>query len=362
MTEIRVLIVDDSAVSTKLLTKLLSPLTDLEVVGTAANGKLALPLIGQLRPDVVILDLEMPVMNGLETIVAMKQLAPHLPIIMLSALTAEGGALALEALEKGAADYIAKPGGLGSLASSTELRRVLHQKILQYTHLAQLAGASGPCSSEERAPISSDRPRTAPEVIAIGSSTGGPQALAKLLQGIAPTMMTPIVIVQHMPPEFTKVLATRLSSQCGRRVEEAFDGAVLSPGSIWVAPGDYHLTIQMIGSELGIRLTQKPPENSCRPSVDPLFRSVAELLGQGALGIILTGMGKDGFEGAKQLRASGGSLLVQDKSTSVIWGMPGFAVKAGLAQAVLSPDHLAAEINLRAQTRAGDISRKKVSN
>lgn len=339
----RVLIVDDSAAVRKLVSETLSSSPEIQVVGTASNGLIALARIPQLNPDVVTLDVDMPEMNGLETLVEIRRLYPLLPVIMFSALTETGAAATIQALAAGASDYLAKPNSAESMSAAMEqVKRELTAKILSLTRrdgndVATLA--PGARLRERR------WPGVHPvEVLAIGCSTGGPTALAEILPSLPATLPVPVVIVQHMPPLFTRFLAERLDSLSALEVREATTGTRLQPGKIWIAPGDYHMAIRRGGTDRFVELNQDPPENSCRPAVDVLFRSVADAYGTGALAVVLTGMGNDGARGAAHIRDAGGEVIVQDKDSSVVWGMPGAVVQAGVADTICPLKELGPEI------------------
>ncbi|MBD2595156.1 chemotaxis response regulator protein-glutamate methylesterase [Nostoc spongiaeforme FACHB-130] len=343
MPKIRVLVVDDAVLVRSRVSKILSSDPQLEVVGVAANGRIALGRIPQVNPDVVLLDVEMPDMNGLETLAALRPIYPKLPVIMFSTATYAGAAATLEALSLGASDYATKPSNLGSVEAANEhIRQELIPKIKLFgagiTALSPTASGVVLPFPSKKAPVN---------VVAIGVSTGGPNALAELLSKISADFPVPILIVQHMPPMFTKLLAERLSSKCQLPVREAVDGVELAAGQVWLAPGDFHLIVQREGNKVRLAIHQAPPENSCRPSVDVLLRSVAQVYGAGAIAVILTGMGQDGLYGCKCIREAGGQVLAQDEASSVVWGMPGFVVNAGLANQVVPLEQMADEIMQR---------------
>src|SRR5229473_3196616 len=302
MTSIRILVVDDSVVIRKLLADTLSQDPALEVIGVASDGRIALAKIALLKPDLVTLDVEMPVMDGLETLVALRKLYPKLPVIMFSTLTERGAAATLDALSLGASDYATKPSDTGNPAVAIE---------------------------------------------AIGTSTGGPNALAEVLPRIPKDFPVPIVVVQHMPPIFTRMLAERLASRSAIAVEEGSAGAVLLPAHSWIAPGNFHMTVARAGVNWRLEINQDPPEHSCRPAVDVLFRSVAAVCRANVLGVVMTGMGSDGVLGAQHIREAGGEVIIQDEPSSVVWGMPGLVYAAGQADAVYPLDQLASQITRR---------------
>jgi two-component system chemotaxis response regulator CheB len=339
----RVLIVDDSVVVRRLLTDILAAEADIEVVGVAANGALALAKIEQTNPDIVILDVELPDMSGLDVLGEIDKRGRRLRVIMFSSFTQRAAATTLEALARGAADYVAKPSGTGSREASTELVR--SQLLPKIRALAPRAERRPPSSSGLSA-VQSAQPNdvTPVGIIAVGASTGGPNALAELFRLVPSTLGVPIVLVQHMPPMFTRMLAERLSASCPLTFQEARSGDLVEPGRVLIAPGDHHMRVGRDGPRMSVTLDQEPHENSCRPAVDVLFRSVVEHYAERTLAVVLTGMGQDGLRGAEQVRACGGRVLVQDEASSVVWGMPGFIARAGLASAVLPLAEIAAEI------------------
>ncbi len=347
MTKIRVLIVDDAVVVRRMVADILAADDAIEVVGTAANGRIALSKIAQLKPDVVTLDLEMPEMDGLETLAAVRQSYPHLPVVVLSRLAQGGASITREALDLGANDCVALPEMASPTVTASEcVRDQLLPKIKRFG--VRKAGRSSPLApspiTRSGSPSSLLTFRPSVEVVAIGASTGGPNALAVLFPAFPADFPVPIVVVQHMPPVFTGRLAERLSSLSRIAVEEAENGAAVRPGRAWLAPGDFHLALARDAEGIRLRTHQGPPENSCRPSADILFRSVAEVYGAGVLAVVLTGMGRDGLRGCECIRAAGGQVLAQDAATSVVWGMPGVVTRAGLAEAVLPLDQLGPEI------------------
>jgi two-component system chemotaxis response regulator CheB len=339
---IRVLIVDDGVVIRKMVADALASDPELEIVGSAANGRIALQKIEQCHPDILTLDVEMPEMDGLETLRQLRPAYPKLPVIMFSTLTERGGRVTLDALALGASDYVAKPANVGGLAMS--LQFVRDELIPRIKALCRQPATSLAPIVRRVVPPRAVSPQAVIDLVAIGVSTGGPNALADLLPALPAELRVPVVIVQHMPAMFTKLLADRLNSRCQLRVLEARDGDKLEAGVAYIAPGDYHMTVQRRGVSLTIVLTQDPPENSCRPAVDVLFRSVSTLYGPHVLAVVLTGMGQDGLLGCEQIQQAGGRIFVQDEATSVVWGMPGFVARAGLAHRVLPLGQVAGEI------------------
>jgi len=341
---IRVLIVDDSLVIRHLIMEALGADPAIEIVGAEANGALALARIPELKPHVVTLDIEMPVMNGLETLRQIRKLHPRLRTIMFSTLTKRGAGVTLEALASGADDYVAKAANAGSLDKSlVSLRSDLIPKIKQFfatpepARLPRLETVNPPASAKST-------PHAKAQVVVIGVSTGGPQALGELIPRLPATFALPVVIVQHMPPMFTRLLAERLDSSSPIKVVEAQEGMELRPGLVLVARGDHHLRFRRTGAAVATTLDQGEPENSCRPSVDVMFRSAAQVYGASAFAVMLTGMGSDGLKGTYLLKNAGARSLVQDRETSVVWGMPGAVAEAGLADQVLPLNEIPAAL------------------
>ncbi len=372
---IRVLVVDDSAVIRRVVTDVLNEDPEIEVVGTAINGKVALEKVNELQPDLITLDVEMPEMDGLAMLSALKHGYRKVPVVMFSSLTEKSAAITIEALARGASDYVTKPAGQGNLASAmASVRAELIPKVKALCFRPNMrTGSSG------HAPVSPGRPaRPAParaavpfaaapvpagaagapaagkprpaagavDVVAIGVSTGGPNALGQVLPRLK-DLSVPVVIVQHMPPMFTKLLAEQLSNATGIKVVEGAAGMALAPGHIYIAPGDYHMVVKKEGASVKLALNQDAPENSCRPAVDVLFRSVAQVYGNHCLAVVLTGMGSDGEKGCAMLRDAGSQIIAQDQATSVVWGMPGAVARAGLADQILALGEIGSAITTK---------------
>jgi two-component system chemotaxis response regulator CheB len=434
MAKVRILVVDDSVVIRKLLTTTLDEVPEFEVVAVAAHGKIALARIAECNPDVVILDVEMPEMDGIETLKQIRKKSPRLPVIMFSTRTEKGAVATIEALTCGASDYVAKPSNVGGLVPAmARVREELVPKILALTgrrftvvpytvpaappparsttptapplapqasgsfrlpttasipNLANAPAAPATAPSSPAIAVPADktpsgqiavrsRPSTLPtargntaaipvvltegpiklhratgprppvEIVAIGSSTGGPNALSVMLSQLPAEFPVPIVIVQHMLAAFTRHFAERLATQCRIKIVEAAAGDTLMPGCVYIARGDYHLMVERRAGRPALAMNQDPVENFCRPAVDVLFRSVARNYGSGALAVVLTGMGHDGLTGSGAIRDAGGDVIVQDEASSVVWGMPGFIARAGLASQVIAIDQLALELRRR---------------
>ena len=363
----RILIVDDSAVMRSLLRTVVGSGEGLEVAGTAADGEAALSMIERLRPDLILLDVEMPVMDGLVTLRKLRARGHKMPVIMCSSLTQRGARATIESLACGASDYVAKPAGQsGREAATRTLSQDLIPKIQALTApfqppLAQPPQAQPPLPPAIRpqllpaaAPSRIQSSLVPPTVVAIGVSTGGPAALDLLLPALPADLPVPVLIVQHMPEVFTRLFAERLNGRCRMPVSEAAEGQPVRAGQIYIARGNWHLEVlaaARIGTPPTLHLTQAPLENHCRPAVDVLFRSVAAVYKSGTLAVVLTGMGSDGMLGARLIRDHGGTILAQDQATSTVWGMPGAIANAGLAYKLLPLSAIAPEI-VRLASRA----------
>lgn len=394
---IRVMLCDDSSTMRRLIRKSIESDPRIKVVAEARNGKECVEQLPIAKPEALVLDVEMPVLGGIETVKAIRGNKQTLPIIMFSALTSRGAEATFDAIQAGANSFATKPTSTGHIEGAIkEVKNSLIPLIISLSRKPSVKRTSVVVSkksvaapqkgivatkqsnpiqvvdaretpkldkpvkdivtSANRKPIkhpvakaikkiASDAPEVSSsnntrgpsvtDIIAVGVSTGGPDALEKVLSSVPKGFSIPILITQHMPAVFTTMLAQRLSQKTGHKVIEAKNGQTVRPCEILIAPGDFHMTLERKGTAVTTLLTQDPPENSCRPAVDPMFRSVASLYGQRALGIVLTGMGRDGTEGARALKAAGALVYVQDEATSVVWGMPGKTYEAGLADIVL---------------------------
>jgi two-component system chemotaxis response regulator CheB len=346
----RVLLADDAVVVRKMLSDAIARDPALEVAGTAVNGKVALAKFPTVKPDIVLLDIEMPEMDGLATVRELRKIDSRVPIIMFSTLTEQGAAAAIEALALGATDYVTKPSNVDITATSDAVSRELIPRIRVLCGLPETPIVAPLPPAPTFRPIVSRRSPLLPvQVVAIGVSTGGPDALAHVMPHLPADLRVPVVIAQHMPPIFTTLLASRLSTKSALPVRECVSGEPLVPGCVFLAPGDFHMQASQEDGLVRLKTNKGPKENFCRPSVDVLFRSIAQVYGGRALAVVLTGMGQDGLKGCELLRAAGARIYVQDEASSVVWGMPGFVARAGLADKILPLEQIGAEI-VRATT------------
>lgn len=340
--QICVLIVDDSAVIRGVIRRWVESDESLKVIASAANGRDAIALSRRHQPDVVILDIEMPEMDGLSALPLIKEAAPQAAVVMASAMTKRNADISIRALRHGAADYIPKPNTRERAATSDAFRDEVIAKIKALGHQAKSSRIEQSFMQKLLAKQVQQKPkrpslsgRFRPKLLAIGASTGGPQALFELISNLPGDFKVPTVITQHMPKTFTGIFADHLSRISGREVREAVDGDVLRSGAIFLAPGDQHMTFERVGYQVRVKLDDGPKENFCRPSVDPMLRSAVEIYGKQVLSVVLTGMGHDGLKGVEAVKDAGGCCVAQDAETSVVWGMPGAVVKAGLSDVVL---------------------------
>ena len=359
---IKVMVVDDSAIVRGLISRILDSDPTLSVVASVGNGQVALGVLERQEIDVVVLDVEMPVMDGMTALPKMLKLNPSLQVIMASTLTLRNAEISMRALEAGAADYIPKPTSTKDMTDEKDFRELLVAKVKALGARRRTTGKRGSPASpsvarttpsfsagggraEVKAPVPihgtskivlRNASNEIPQVLAIGSSTGGPQALFAVLSKLRSDSITqPVLITQHMPATFTTILAEHISRVSGWAAAEAKDGEVIKGKRVYVAPGDFHMIVESKGIDKVLRLTKTPPENFCRPAVDPMLRSVAQVWGKSALVCILTGMGYDGMKGGQTIVSAGGTVIAQDEATSVVWGMPGAVATAGLCSAVL---------------------------
>jgi two-component system chemotaxis response regulator CheB len=357
MAQLRILVVDDAVVMRKLITETLRQDPELEVVGTAANGRIALQKITQVNPDLLTLDLEMPEMDGLTTLQELRKLYPDLPVIIFSTLSQKGAAATLDALALGANDYVTKPANVGSVTEAMErLEQELIPKIKAHCHRRMpVPGVPAPVAPAFPAAPAAGAAPARVEMVCIGTSTGGPNALAEVFRNLPADFPVPLVVVQHMPPMFTAMLAERLNSHSPVRCHEGADGQPVERGHAYLAPGGHHLEVTRTAAGPRLRVHDGPMENSCRPAVDVLFRSVAANYGRTALGVIMTGMGQDGLRGCQLLREQGSRIIAQDEASSIVWGMPGVVAQAGYADKVLPLNLIAREITRQARNGRAPI-------
>ncbi len=352
---VRVMVCDDSAVIRGLITRALEAESDIKVATSVANGQQAVNSLRRTDVDVIVLDIEMPEMDGLTALPLLLEQNPAVKVVMASTLTTRGAEVTLKAMQLGAADYVAKPSSTRDISGPTSFKseliekvRALGQQAKRHSRARPFSAAAGARPRTATSPIAPTAPAPAarvttrpaatraPEVIAIASSTGGPQALFQVIGALGPGLRQPILITQHMPATFTAILADHISRQCKVACAEAKNGEPVVNGRVYLAPGDYHMLVVSEGTTRKIRLTQDPPVNFCRPAADPMLASLAKVYGRGVLALVLTGMGQDGRDGCKAVVDAGGSVMAQDEATSVVWGMPGAVATAGLASQVLA--------------------------
>jgi len=364
---VRVLIVDDSALVRRILTEVLSADPAVEVVGTASDAYVARDKIKQLNPDVLTLDVEMPKMDGVTFLRNLMRLRP-MPVVMVSTLTEHGAEVTLDALAVGAVDYLPKP-KIDIAATLTDYADELRAKI-KSAATARVRPYTGPAAGNGGAAVAprlgvdavlAKAParrqfRTTDRIIAIGASTGGTEAIKEVLVQL-PADTPGVVITQHIPKAFSTPFARRMDACCQMTVYEAQDGQMILPGHVYIAPGDRHLLVVRDGARYVCRLDDGPPVNRHKPSVDVLFRSVAQQAGRSAIGVILTGMGKDGAVGLKEMREAGSPTIAQDEATSVVWGMPGEAVAIGAAAETLPLGEVSARLSALAESM--DVTRER---
>ncbi|TXH38265.1 MAG: chemotaxis response regulator protein-glutamate methylesterase [Rhodospirillaceae bacterium] len=351
------MVVDDSMVIRGLLTRALEADAGIKVVASAGNGKVALDTLAKTDVDVIVLDIEMPVMDGMTALPQLIASKPYVQVIMASTLTLKGASISMKALSMGAADYVPKPTSTSQIHGAEDFKSELISKVKSWGAVSRrrrgpgASASSAVPSTHAAAPAATAvtprklytqadvklRPAGTgkPECLVIGSSTGGPQALFKVFQMLGGVPNLPVFVTQHMPATFTTILAEHLAGASRMPAAEAKDGEPVTNGRIYVAPGDFHMTVALESNRKVLRINKNPPENFCRPAVDPMLRSIAKVYGGKVLFVMLTGMGQDGLKGARELTEAGGTVIAQDEATSVVWGMPGAVATAGLCSAVL---------------------------
>jgi two-component system, chemotaxis family, protein-glutamate methylesterase/glutaminase len=337
----RVMVVDDSAVIRGLLTRTLESDGAIAVVASASNGQMAIDALKRHDIELILLDVAMPVMDGLTALPLLLKARRDLDVIIVSSLSKSGAAVTLKALAAGAADYVTKPTS-AALAACDAFRHELVAKVkglVEARRASQAMPAPQPLPPVTRTALR-PLPADPPQAIAIGASTGGPMALYRIVAALTHGVRQPIFITQHMPPTFTAIFAEHLARASRLASAEAVDGEAVAEQRIYVAPGDYHMLVESAGGAKRIRLVKGPAENYCRPAVDPMLRSLAQCYGSGLLAMILTGMGQDGLRGARAVVAAGGGVVAQNQATSIVWGMPGAVATAGLCSAILPLDEI----------------------
>lgn len=367
----RVMLVDDSAVIRGLFARSLESDPEVQVVASVGDGQMAVNALAKDKGkiEVIVLDIEMPRMDGLTALPELLKIDPDVPVVMASTLTARNADISLKAMSLGAKDYIPKPSSMRELSAAEAFKQELLAKVksLGAARRRKTGAPPRPRFSVERAagaprtqaPAAAAKPSTpvslrpagrrVPQVLCIGSSTGGPQALFKVLGGLPKTLRLPILLTQHMPATFTPILADHITRSTGWQCVEATDGMPVQTGRVHLAPGDYHMLVERASGGPVLRLNQGPPENFCRPAVDPMLRSAVAAWNGQALALILTGMGHDGQKGAEALVEAGGTVIAQDEASSVVWGMPGAVARAGLCTAVLPLEQIASWIDKQTQ-------------
>ncbi len=359
---LRVMLVDDSVVIRGLIARWIEAEPDMTVVGSLRTGLDAVNQVERINPDVAILDIEMPDMDGITALPQLLAKKRNLIVIMASTLTRRNAEISFKAMALGAADYIPKPESTREISAADIFKHDLLQKIrhlgARVRRLKSVASPSiapiaqaAPASAARPAPVTSSKPMirpfspSMPRALLIGSSTGGPQALMALVAEIGPVIdRVPVLITQHMPPTFTTILAEHLARASKRPAHEGIDGEPIKPGTIYLAPGGKHMRAAKQGANIVIALDDGPPVNFCKPAVDPLFTSGIDVWQGGVLALVLTGMGSDGMRGGKEVVAAGGNVIAQDEATSVVWGMPGAAANAGICSAILPLNQIGAKI------------------
>ena len=354
-TKTRVMLVDDSPIIRGMNARILDKMPSVEIVASVSNGQMAVTRMEQGGIDVIVLDIEMPVMDGLTAIPLLLERDKNVKILMSSTLTQHGAEVSMRALQLGAADFIPKPTNIASVDGRNAIddyRRDIVEKILALGGTVAKRKGRTPAAPVAQVKAVAKDPstiytglRTAPKILALGSSTGGPQALMQVLRNLNSPLACPVLVTQHMPPHFTQTLAKHIGDVAKMPSQEAVDGEIVEPGRVYIAPGDYHMTVKSDGAKVRIALNQDPAENYCRPAVDPMFRSIADVYGKNALCVVLTGMGRDGAAGAKVAAEAGAVVVAQDEETSVVWGMPGATYATGVCDAVLPITEVAPFIN-----------------
>jgi len=344
MAPIRILVADGSAVARREISQMLGSDSELEVVAIAPTGHLALEKVEQLRPEVMVLELMLPDMKGLDVLKALRRQFPRLPVLIFSSLTESTGNVTMDALAHGASDYITKPTTAGGVPFLEQAREQLITKIKElHSRIQPEPPKASPLRKRhELAKAPARPPRIG--VVVVGASTGGPNMLVEVISALPADFPVPVLITQHMPAGFTKLFAERLDTLSPLRIREAVAGEQLRAGQVWIAPGDYHLALTREGPLVKLLTHRGPLENSCRPAVDVLFRTAAMAYGAGVLAVVMTGMGQDGLKGCQAVSQAGGRIIVQDPETCIVGSMPQAVLQAGLAHQVVHLKNLGPEI------------------
>jgi len=338
--QITVMLVDDSSVIRAAISRILEKNPHIKIVGSVSDGQMGVTMAASRQPDVIILDVEMPVMDGLTALPEILKKSPKTKVVMCSSLTAKGAETTMKAMKLGAVECLVKPSSAQDVGPSSPFETLLINLVLSLggKEIPSAAPSSAVIAKKEAGKFSlSSKPpayKGKPQILAVGSSTGGPQALFQALKDIGP-LNIPIVITQHMPATFTTILAKHISEQTGQTAIEGADGMTVEAGKIYIAPGGKHMLFEKRGTNLAVKLDNGPAENFCKPAVDPMLRSLIDIYGERILCMILTGMGQDGLLGARALVEKNGRVVAQDEETSVVWGMPGAVAMDGLCSAVL---------------------------
>jgi two-component system chemotaxis response regulator CheB len=336
--DVRVLVVDDSVVLRRIVVRALERYPGIAVAGSATNGRLGLAKVASLRPDAVVLDVEMPELDGFGTLTEIRRIAPDLPVVLFSHIDERLAQQTLQAMSLGATDFVVKPSESSLSDAEAYVAERLAPLLLELAAPRRAAVPAEPVRRPKASKVAA---------VVVGGYTGGPDALDRLVRGLPAALRVPVLVVQHMPPVFTRLLAQRLDRSAPIAVSEAVDGEQLRPGHVYLAQGGRHLAVVEEDGCVRLALDDGPPENFCRPAADVLFRTAAEVYGGGVLGVVLTGMGRDALRGCAAVREAGGHVLVQDPATAVIASMPLAVVEAGLADAQLPLDELGPEIARR---------------
>lgn len=365
---IRVLLADDSSIMRRMIAQSLNSHPDFGIIDSAKDGAEVIAFYKSQKPDVILLDVDMPRVSGLDALRAIRELDQTIPVIMFGKNSPESTVERHTAIEAGATDYVCRPPNAGHIDSVLDyLQKQVVSRLLEWgTRSMQnkcQKGSNRAADPEQTLPpdttgvqkiyidslttstnVPTEKQHDTISAVAIGASTGGPNALADLICQLPANIGVPILIVQHMPPLFTQLLAERLDQRSALRVQEGYDGAIVKPGEVWIAPGDEHMTVVRDGNSVILKTDKNPPENANRPAIDVLFRSMANVYGNHCLAVVLTGMGRDGTAGCRVLKECGAEILVQNEASSIVWGMPGSVVASGLADSVLSLQNIAQTI------------------